>query len=227
MDLSGIISALGALPKEQVERQMCGVCCELLSVSGAAITVVADGAPPAVLCSSGPTAARIEDLQSTLGEGPSVDARLLGVPVSEPDLSDPNHRRWVAFLEPAVVAGAAAVFAFPLRIGAVQVGVLTLYQERRGGLSGEQYVDALLLAEVLTHTILAIQAEAPPGVVADTLRALADQGAEIHQAAGMIAVRVGTTVGEALVLLRARAYGADSTLAETARAVVAGHLSID
>ena len=135
MDLSGIISALRALPEDQVERQMCGACCELLSVSGVAITVTGDGAPPALLCSSGATAARVEDLQSTLGEGPSVDARRLGVPVGEPNLAGPQHRRWLAFVEAAAAAGAAAVFTFPLRIGAVQVGVLTLYQSHHGALT--------------------------------------------------------------------------------------------
>ncbi len=149
------------------------------------------------------------------------------MPVCEPDLAGPQHRGSLAFVEPAAAAGAAAVFAFPLRIGAVQVGVLTLYQARHGALTDDQYMGALLVAEVLTHTILAIQAEAPPGVVADTLGGLADRGAEVHQAAGMIAVRLGTTVGEALVVLRARAYGADTTLAETAREVVGRRLSID
>ncbi len=227
MDLSGIISALRALPGDQVECQLCDVCREVLAVSGAALTVTAHGVPPGLLCCSDATAAGIEDLQATLGEGPSVDARHLGVPVGEPDLAAPRQARWSAFLEPAVAGGAAAIFAFPLRIGGVQVGVLTLYQRRRGALTEQQHSGALLVAEVLTETILAIQAQAPPGVVADTLRGLADHGAEVHQAAGMVAARLRTTVGEALVVLRARAYGEERTLAETAREVVAGRLSID
>ncbi len=227
MDLSGIISALRALPEDQLERQLCGVCCELLSVSGAAITATADDLPPVLFCSSDPTSARVEDLQSTLGEGPTIDARRLGAPVGEPDLTGPRQRRWVAFAEPAVAAGAAAVFAFPLRVGAVQVGVLTLYQGRRGALSEEQYVGALLLAEVLTHTILAIQAQAPPGVVAETLRALADRGAEVHQAAGMLAVRLGVGVAEALVRLRALAYVDGRSLADLAEAVVSGKEEVE
>ncbi|HWC12383.1 MAG TPA: GAF and ANTAR domain-containing protein [Acidimicrobiales bacterium] len=226
MDLSGIVSALRSLPGDRVEHHLCDVCCELLSVSGAALTLTA-GVPPGLLGSSDATAAVIEDLQVTLGEGPTVDAGRLGVPVGEPDLAASRHPRWLAFRDGAAAAGAAAVFAFPLRIGAVQVGVLTLYQRRRGALSDEQHSGALAIAGVLAHTLLAIQAQAPPGVVADALGALAEHGAEVHQAAGMIAVRLGTPVGDALVLLRARAYGDDRTLAETAREVVAGRLSID
>lgn len=227
MDPSGIVNALSALPSDQLEHHLGAACCELLSVSGAAVTVTAEGVPPALLCSSDATAAAIEDLQATLGEGPSVDAGRLGLPVGEPDLAAPRHARWLAFLEPAAADGAAAVFAFPLRVGAVRVGVLTVYQRERGPLSEEQHSGALLMAQVLAQTILALQAQAPPGVVADTLRALAEHGAEVHQAAGMLAVRRGTTVGEALVLLRAHAYGAGRTLADTARDVVAGRLSID
>ena len=227
MDLSGIIAALQALPPNQVERHLCGVCCELLSVSGAAVTVTADDVPPALLCSSGSTARGLQDLQTTLGEGPSLDARRLGVPVGEPDLAAPRHRRWLAFHQPAMDRGAAAIFAFPLRVGGVQVGVLTLHQRRSGALSDEQYSGALLLADVLTQTVLALQAQAPPGVVAHSLGAVAHHGAEVHQAAGMLAVRLGTTVGEALVRLRAHAYSEDRPLAEIAREVLAGRLSID
>lgn len=226
MDLSGIVSALSALPGDQVETHLCGACCELLSVSGAAVTVTADGVP-GLLCSSDATAAGLEDLQATLGEGPSVDARHLGMPVGEPRLAAPRHPRWLAFLEPAAAGGAAAIFAFPMRVGAVQVGVLTLYQRDCGALSEDQHSAALLIADVLTHTILAIQAKAPPGVVADTLRLFTGHGAEVHQAAGMIAARLEMSVGKALVVLRARAYGADRTLADTAREIVAGRLSID
>ena len=225
--LKRIIAALGALPGDQFERHLCGACCELLAVSGAAVSVAADGASSTLLCSSDATAAALEDLQATLGEGPSVDAHRLGVPVGAADLAGTECSRWVAFHNGALATGAGAVFAFPLRIGGVHVGVLTLYQRRPGELSEQQYTGAVLVADVVSQTILAVQAQAPPGVVAEGFGAVADHRAEVHQAAGMLAVRLGTTVGEALVRLRAHAYAEGRPLAEVARDVVAGRSRID
>ncbi len=93
--------------------------------------------------------------------------------------------------------------------------------------SGRRWLDVGCGTGALTQTILALQAQSEPGVVAHALGAVAHHGAEVHQAAGMLAVRLGTTVGEALVRLRAHAFGEDRPLAEIARDVVAGRLSID
>jgi hypothetical protein len=222
VDLSGIIATLGALPGDQVEQHLCGACSDLLSVSAAAVTVTAEDASAGLLCSSDATAAALEELQMTLGEGPSVDAQRFGLPVGEPDLADPRQPRWLSFDQSAAAEGVAAIFAFPLRVGALRVGVLTLYQRRSGALSEQQHACALVAADVLTQTILAIQAHAPPGVVADALRGITDQRVDVHQAAGMIAVRLGTSVADALVRLRAHAYGEGRPLAEIAQEVVAG-----
>ena len=86
-----------------------------------------------MLCCSNPVARQIEDLQYTIGEGPGIDAHATGRPVAEPDLGSPRRIRWPVFAGPAVAAGAGALFSFPLRMGAVRLGALTLYQPRPGG----------------------------------------------------------------------------------------------
>src|SRR5213079_2723313 len=106
---------------------------------------------------------RILDLCYTLGEGPGLDAHQGGAPVSEPDLAHPRRARWPAFAQPAVDAGAAAVFSFPLRVGGVRLGALTLHQDRPGALSDDQHADAMAMASVIVTAILAHQADAPPG----------------------------------------------------------------
>jgi hypothetical protein len=50
------------------------------------------------------------------------------------------------FAPAAVDVGARAVFALPLRIGASQVGVVTLWRGKPGDLSDEQLADVLTLA---------------------------------------------------------------------------------
>lgn len=52
----------------------------------------------------------------------------------------------------------AAVFSFPLQVGAARLGALSLYQDRPGPLDDDRYADAVVMARVLTRAILAIQA---------------------------------------------------------------------
>ena len=115
-------------------RAMCEACVAGLPVSGASIVLRAGGVATPLACSDG-VAALVEDLQVTLGEGPCVEACETGRLVAEPHLAVPRRARWAAFTPAALAAGAAAVFAVPLRIGAVRLGALTLYRSRAGDLS--------------------------------------------------------------------------------------------
>ena len=104
---------------------------------------------------------QLAELQLTLGEGPLLDASASGGPVLASDLADgESGRRWPAFAPAACRAGAAAVFAFPLRIGAIRAGVLGLYRDRPGPLSDFQLGDALVFADTATMLLLDAQDQA-------------------------------------------------------------------
>jgi hypothetical protein len=206
-------------------QRLCAVSAEVVHVAGAGVMVEgADHRAP--LCSSDPVAARILDLCFTLGEGPGFDAHHGGVPVSEPDLAIPSRTRWPSFTPPALSAGAAAIFAFPLQVGSVRLGALTLHQGRRGSLSDDQHADALAMAVVLVNAILAQQADAPPGALASDLASLSDSQAAVHQACGMISVQLSISLAEASVRLRAHAYADERSLAQVARDVVERRLRL-
>ena len=217
-----ITSALAAAGTDSAEHRLCATCALLVGTSGAAIAVVSESGHRAVLCSSNAAAGAVEDLQIILGEGPGIDAHRLGVPVTAAELATVAPWRWLGFCAPAIDAGAAAVFAFPLRLGAIQLGTLTFNNDHAGGLSDAQYADASCIVGIVTESVLDHQAKAPRGTVAAPLEALATDSAEVHQAAGMLAVRLGVGVGEALVRLRALAYVDGRSLADLARAVVSG-----
>jgi hypothetical protein len=163
---------------------------------------------------------RMEELQYTLGEGPCLDAYRQGWAVLEPDLADPATPRWVGFASAAVEAGVRAIFGFPLQVGAVRLGALNLYCDRQGPLTGDQHADALVMADVAAHAVLVMQAEAPPGTLADELQTGADLQAVVHQASGMVSAQLEVSVGQALIRLRAHAYGNNLRLAEVAESVV-------
>lgn len=97
----------------------------------------------------------------------------------------------------------------------------------RGSLSDDQHANALVMAEVAVQAILAIQTGAPPDKLAPALEAGADFHYVVHQAAGMVAAQLEVSVGQALVRLRAYAFGNDHPLTEVAKNVVDKKLRFD
>src|ERR1700712_3310236 len=106
-------------------RQLCELSLQVLPIDGAAITVRGSLTSNELLHATGPVITTLDDKQFVLGEGPCRDAYRDRQPVLEPDTgSDSATARWPGFAREAAAAGAAAVFAFPLQIGAVPFGIL-------------------------------------------------------------------------------------------------------
>ncbi len=173
------------------------------------------------------TSAALEDVQFTLGQGPCVEAVASGAPVLVADLAT-AAARWPAFTAAAQDFGVGALFAFPLQIGAISVGVLLAHRAAVGPLSVQQTADALALADalavLLVHLATPGAAGAPPG---SDRAAPATYRAQVHQATGMISVQLNVNLAEALVRLRARAYAEGRLVTEVADDVVARRLRFD
>ena len=175
-----------------------------------------------VVCATDEVSARIEDLQFTLGEGACVDAVQAGAPVLVGDLDEPGDiavERWPAFMEGASQAGVRAVFAFPLRIGAITVGVLDLYRDRAGDLTTGQLAAALMAADAAALGLLYL-GSGGHGAFSDEVGGRAAYQMQVHQATGMVKIQLGVTIEEAFLSLRAHAFAAGRPVAEVARDVV-------
>jgi hypothetical protein len=216
----------GGTSNLETER-LCQVCAEVTGMSGAGIMLMSGDIPRGSVCTTDEVSALIEQLQYMLGEGPCVDAYRQDKPSLEPDLADPATPRWLGFGGPAIRAGVRAVFGFPLQVGSVRLGALNLYRDRPGPLSDDQHADALVLAGLAAQAVLVLQANAPPGELAVALEAGADLQYVVHQASGMVAAQLDVSVGQALIRLRAHAFGNDRSLTEVARDVVARKLRFD
>jgi GAF domain-containing protein len=215
-------------PSGDIETQrLCDVCAEVTCVTGAGIMLMSGDIPRGPVCTTDAVSSLIEQLQYDLGEGPCVDAYHSDRPVSEPDLANPTTARWLAFTGPAIDAGARAVFGFPLHVGAVRLGALNLYCDAPGRLTADHHADALLLAGIVAQALMLLQANAPAGTVAAGLEAHADFQYVVHQASGMVAAQLDGSVGQALIRMRAHAFGNDRTLTDVARAVVDRKLRFD
>ncbi|MFD4876051.1 ANTAR domain-containing protein [Streptomyces sp. NPDC058420] len=191
--------------------------------------------------------ARFEELQFTLGEGPGPEAVRTGLPVLEPDLERVRPERWPVLLPAARDLGVAGVCGFPLGIGAIRVGVLTVLCAGDRRVSEQQYADATALTSALTVTFLSgpgngngngsngngggYDGEYDGGYTdgTDGTEKVPDWPSGlnrpvVHQATGMISVQLGVSIQEALLRLRAHAYGSERPLGEVAEDVVARRL---
>lgn len=213
----------GSLPD-----RICRVCARLVAVTGASISVETAVGRETV-GSTDALASRIEELQFTMGEGPCVQAATTSRPVLTADLSDVTGVEWPIFAAAAVEAGAGAVFALPLQIGAVVLGILDLYRLEPGPLEGDDLSTALVIADTAA-LLLATAMTDDSGDEPDAGWLAPPSGlerAEVHQATGMISVQLGVSLEEALVRLRAFAFAHGHRLGDLASDVVAHRLRFD
>jgi hypothetical protein len=199
-------------------------------VDGAAVTVMVSPTVRETVNATDAVATGLEELQLTFGQGPCVDTFTAGGPVLAVDLRSPECLvRWPAFTPAALDIGAGAVFALPLQIGAIRLGVIDLYRIRPGGLSPRELADALVFADTVGMLLLDAAAGAQP----DTAELAwqrddpSTHHAVVHQATGMILVQLAATADAAFARLRAYAYTHDRRLSDVARDVVDRRLRFD
>jgi hypothetical protein len=198
------------------------LCARTVPVSGVGLALMTDEGPAGTVAATDGTALQLEELQFSLGEGPCVDASRTGRPVLQPDLARTAPARWPAFAAGAQAAGLVAVFAFPLRVGGIRLGVLDLYRIAAGALSAGELAEALSFADAATALLLHLQAQAAGWDVPAVWLALSDDRAEVHQATGVVSVQAAVSLHEALLLLRARAYADQRPIGELALDVLNG-----
>ncbi|POX36429.1 hypothetical protein C3486_33695 [Streptomyces sp. Ru73] len=198
------------------------MCAHVLGVDGVALSLLtSDRASELVWVSPG-ASGPLEDLQFTLGEGPGVDAVADGAVVLEPDVARLPADRWPLLLPELASLGIGAVFCFPLLVGRVCLGVLTLQRRAAGPLSDAGMDDALILTGALTAVLL------EGGAASDALMATERPSdlyrAAVHQATGMISVQAEIPLSQALLRLRAYAFRHGRPILEVADDVVARRL---
>jgi GAF domain-containing protein/ANTAR domain-containing protein len=202
---------------------ICSACVERISMTGAWIT---RGSPPAEsVHATDELAARVADLQFTLGEGPAVDAAREGRVVEAADLAaTASRRRWPAFAPAAEDIGVLAVLAVPLRVGAARIGVFGLYADSVQPLYPGAQTDVAAFADIAIGLVLDRHSQVPQDAVRWRSDVLALSRVEVHQATGIVSVQLGVDVTEALVRLRAYAFAQGRPLIEIAREVVSRRL---
>jgi hypothetical protein len=213
------------------DRHECSTVAEVVTACLAALPGI-DGAAVAVM--TGPDArqtvhasdgviAAVEDLQFLQGQGPCWDAFATASPVLVDDLRQVQHRlRWPAYLPAVTALGVSAIFALPLGVTGVVLGVLDLYRTTPGPLPAEQLAAAGAYATAAGYALLNTEAlTADPGLTAQSWHR-----DEIYQAVGFVIGQLSVNSDEALLLLRAHSYARNRDLDDVCHDVVAGRLRI-
>jgi transcriptional regulator with GAF, ATPase, and Fis domain len=210
-------------------KRLCELSVQISEASGATLVIVSEETRSTV-CATDEVSDRLEDIQLQFSEGPTLDAVREKRIVLVPDLADPSGRaesRWPWYAPAAVAAGVGAVFVFPVQIGAMMLGALSLYRAAAGELSREQLKDANTLADAAA-VLLSIghgahTAEAFVWAMDDRSRFRA----EVHQAVGATMVQLDVDPKQAFALLRAHAFATGRPIAEVAADIMGNRLRLE
>lgn len=224
---SRFVAALSSLESGQsAPAQLAHACVAALPFDRAAIAIHVEDSGLEALCASDPVAEHVEWVQITVGEGPGVDAVAAGGPMTVTDLADPDGP-WPTFAAEAVEFGVRSMYALPLQLGAIRVGVLDLYRDDATELDSKDFADALAVSDVVTTVLLTAGGD---GRLSESLGPWWDQPLstkEIHQATGMLVSQLGVSARDAYVRMQAFAYAHHRLLDDVAHAVVDGRLRFD
>lgn len=215
----------GRASDTELPARLCAECLSALPVSGVALALMTEDGPSGiVLAATDARARQLEELQFALDEGPCVEASRGDHPVLHPELTATGSVRWPRYGLAALDAGVHAIFAFPLRVGTVRIGVLDLYRDTPGHLTAAELTDGSAFADAATVLLLYLQDHPGPDGEHSALTGPIDSRAEVHQATGMITIQLGVSLTEALLRLRAHAYDSGRPVTEVAADVVSRRL---
>ena len=190
-----------------------------IPVEGAAISTIADFLGAETVSASGPLAARLDELQFDLGEGPCWDAMRTGRPILEPDLRSNPNRNWPAFSQAISEESVAAIYAFPLAFGPLKIGAMDLFSDVPRELTPREERQSGILAGLISRIVLdrAIRRADEPDVFG-----LEDQFSRrlIHQATGMVLAQLNVSAEDARLLIQGHAFAQNVSMREVAEEIL-------
>ena len=231
MDISRKVHVWSLLAVEAARRGQpisiavaCHAAVQALAVDGATVTAVGPGDVHVSVFATSVLGRQLEELESTLGEGPGLQAHSEGAPVLTSDLLW-HDSHWPLFGSAAAEMGIRGLFAFPLQSGTVPIGVFQVHRKDAVVLSAEQLGDALVLADIISVLLLGSEGKNGRDFVQDAISS--DRHTEVFQATGMVSVHLGVSLADALARLRGHAFAHGQPISAVAREIVQGRLRLD
>lgn len=203
---------------------VCVASTAVVGVDGAALTMYSTMGVQELLAASDDWAQTVVGLRYTVGEGPATTAYTQGAPVLVADVGV-EQLRWPGYAQAAMGEGASAVFALPLLVGGIRLGMLELYRRRPGELSSSALADAVVLASLAIDAVLGDAEQARRAGREWPRAALSSQ--DVHVAIGMMSAHLHLNLEDALARLRAHAYAQQRPILEVARDVLGRRIPLE
>lgn len=209
----------------EAHTSLCDPFLRVLPVDGVSISTL--GAPfgTETVCATDELSARLDELQFDLGVGPCWDALATRHPVLVTDIRGEEGAKWPTLFEAIGAADVRAVYAFPLLVGSLTIGAVSLYSRTKQRLDDAKRLDTLLLANIAARQVLrSVLAE-------QTLKSNGDEDEGfsrriVHQATGMVLAQLNLSAADALLILHGHAFSEGRTVREVATKVVARELDL-
>jgi transcriptional regulator with GAF, ATPase, and Fis domain len=201
-------------------------CAEVLDISAAGLMLATPDGDLRVVASSSEAMRLVELFEVQSQEGPCFDCFRTHLPVLNHHLGGTLHR-WPRFEEFALNAGFHSVHALPMRLRSEVIGALNLFCTDQHHLEEGDAVAGQALADVATISILHHRAVLESQVVNAQLMHALESRIVIEQAKGALSERTGLDLGAAFSRMRNHARRHNLKLADVARGVIDGSVSIE
>lgn len=214
------LSALEASPEEPQRFSTSFI--EVLPVNGASVSTIGTVLGSETLSATDGVAARLDELQFDLGEGPCWDALRSARPVNASDFVGYGSSRWPSLVAALRQTPIASVFAFPLVVGALRFGAIDLYSRAPLALDAEQEQQAIAMADVVGRHVLR-DALTTAGVALEVDTKPYSRRI-VHQATGVVLAQLGLTPEDAMLMIQAHAFGVGHSMMGVSQDILEGRL---
>jgi GAF domain-containing protein len=209
---------LGTESVEQFLHEMALLAAGLVSGGlSCGMTMQPNGRPVTVACSD-PVAARVDEVQYELDDGPCLHAMRDGHMVRIADTSD--KARWPEFEARAGIHGIRSCLALPLNAAGRPVGALNLYAPTASAFGAAEVRRAENFAEYASGALTLSLRMASHAALIEQLRSSLASRTVIDQALGIIMAREHCTQARAFAILRSASQNSNTKLRDIATAIV-------
>jgi hypothetical protein len=224
MDDSRLSAALIELERLADEpSSFCRPFLSMFPITGASVSTVGDLLGSETVSASDALAARVDELQFDLGEGPCWDAMNRGLPVLEPRIRENPRSSWPAFSPALRTHPVNSLYAFPLQVGPLRIGAVDLYSIDPTDLTSTQTRHAATMARAVGRHVLRRALDEIGGEHEDVGNAFSRR--LIHQATGMVLAQLRIHGDDARLIIQGQAYATNRSMMEIAQDIVEGRLS--
>jgi hypothetical protein len=205
---------------DSVYESLCAAAVELIDGCDHASLMLTRHGRPQTAASSDETARKVDGLETTLGEGPCLDA----LDDDEPDqhlcadLTEPG--KWASLAEQIMqVTPVRGMAGFRIRLEGSKVGALNVFSDQAGALDEHSLDQAALLAAFASVTLAALDR----GEEASTLRRGLESNREIGKAIGLLMAMHDIDDDQAFAMLSRVSQEMNIKVAEVAGQVIRHH----